>query len=83
MRKLLMLSGMALVTASARIGVAAEIPPLQPDALGVISTLPQQPGSHWIRVSDMVWIAMTDGRATLINFYRLRWSENKQHHQEL
>ena len=66
-RKLLMLSGMALISASARIGVAADMPPLQPDELGLISTLPQQPSAHWIWVSDMVWIAMTDGRATLID----------------
>lgn len=66
-RKLLILSGMALIFASARIGVAADMPPLQPDELGLISTLPQQPGAHWIWVSDMVWIAMTDGRATLID----------------
>lgn len=67
MCKILMLAGVALISAAARIGVAADLPPLQPDELGVIRTLPERPGPHWIWVSDMGLIAMTDGRATLID----------------
>ncbi len=49
------------------ISLADERPPLLPDTLGIVATLPAEPGAHWIWVSDMVWIAMTDGRATLID----------------
>jgi len=46
---------------------AADPPALLTDRVGIVETLPEKPGPHWVWVSDMVWIAMTDGRATLID----------------
>ncbi len=55
---------LALFTAAnfchAEADVAIETP-------GRVESLPAAPGAHWIWVSDMVWTAMTDGRATLID----------------
>lgn len=38
-----------------------------PESIGGVATLPDAPGAHWVWVSDMVWIAMPDGRATLVD----------------
>ncbi len=44
-----------------------DLPPLLIDQQGHVEVLPEKPGDHWIWVSDMVWTAMTDGRATLFD----------------
>lgn len=57
----------ALVAILSLSAIAAELPPFEPDRPMVVRKLPENPGDHWIWVSDMVWIAMTDGRATLVD----------------
>ncbi len=37
------------------------------EEIGIVEILPAAVGAHWVWVSDMVWNAMPDGRATLVN----------------
>ena len=37
------------------------------EEIGIVEMLPDKVGTHWVWVSDMVWNAMPDGRATLVN----------------
>ena len=37
------------------------------EELGLVEILPGKVGTHWVWVSDMVWNAMPDGRATLVD----------------
>jgi methylamine dehydrogenase heavy chain len=67
MRRAIQLVTGLIVLAAGGQGFAADPPPLKPDPLGRVETLPDKPGTHWVWVSDMVWFAMPDGRATLVD----------------
>lgn len=67
MRKLIVLMTGAAVTMACGNAAVADPPPLQADELGIVETLPDKPGPHWVWVSDMVYFAMPDGRATLVD----------------